>query len=197
VTISKVEHASCQARGLDTVLSSWEDFDRHRAGERADVLTVIEMDNHLATLHENRAGLLDLRLERFFAWARAHLRDNGRLFLQSLAVPKELLQDDGAREDYERLTDVAPWLGFSTLPQLIGHADRWFRVEQANDHSSDLLPTYEFWRASTNRSLAELRRLVGNDVLVHLRRQLDTLIWLAEREHLQLYRVVLRAKPGR
>jgi cyclopropane fatty-acyl-phospholipid synthase-like methyltransferase len=196
VTISRAEHESCRSKGLECVLTSWEDFDLRDgdAYENADVITAIELDNHLATLHENRAGLLDLRLSRFFAWARAHLRDGGRLFLQSLAVPDALLHDERFNDDYERLSDVAPWLGFSTLPQLVRCSDPFFRLEQALDHSSDLLPTYELWRANTNRSLPQLRRLIGDESLVYLRRQLDTLIWLAERERLQLYRLVLKAK---
>jgi cyclopropane fatty-acyl-phospholipid synthase-like methyltransferase len=196
VTISRAEHESCLAKGLDCVHTSWEEFDRRggQTGDRADAIAVIEMDNHLATLHENRVGLLDLRLSRFFAWARDHLRDDGRLFLQSLTVPDALLHDPAWKDDYDRLTDVAPLLGFSTLPQLVRCSDPYFAVEQVLDHSSDLLPTYEFWRGNTNRSLPELRQLVGDDVLVYLRRQLDTLIWLTERRRLRLYRLVLTAK---
>ncbi len=196
ITISRAEQQCCLSKGLECVLTSWEDFDRRDAAAHgaADVMTAIELDNHLATLHENRVGLLDLRLSRFFAWARAHLRDDGRLFLQSLAVPDALVHDERLNADYERLSDVAPWLGFSTLPQLVRCSDPFFRLEQALDHSSDLLPTYELWRTNTNRSLSELRPLVGDESLVYLRRQLDTLIWLAERERLQLYRLILRAK---
>jgi hypothetical protein len=94
------------------------------------------------------------------------------------------------------VTEAAPWMGFSTLPQIIRCADPFLAVDRLQDDSSDLLPTYAFWRANINRHLHELRLLMGTDLLVYLRRQLDTLIWLAESDLLQLYRVVLRAKPG-
>jgi cyclopropane fatty-acyl-phospholipid synthase-like methyltransferase len=139
-------------------------------------------------------GLLDLRLTRFFGWSRSRLRDDGRLFLQTLSVPEALLHDDAYRSVYDRVTESAPWVGFSTLPQLVRCADRFFTVEQVLDHSADLPATYAYWRGNINSRLHELRPLMGTDVLVYVRRQLDTMIWLAETGLLRLYRVAYRAK---
>ncbi|MGK5168912.1 AarF/UbiB family protein [Geodermatophilus sp. CPCC 205761] len=196
VTISRTEHEVCTARGLDVVLSSWEDADRHLAGRAGvfDAMAAIEMDGHLGTLHENRVGLFDLRLERFFAWAQAHLRTDGKLFVQTLSVPEQLLHDPAEAAEFERLTGALPWFGFSTLPQMIRCSDRYFAVEQVLDHSGDLLPTHAFWRDNVNRQLPDLRRIASDETIVLVRRQLDTLIGLAESGRLSLYRILLRAR---
>lgn len=198
ITISRAEHVACAEQGLDTVLSSWEDVDAHLGPDtpRFGAMAAIEMDVHLATLHENRVGLLDLRLERFFRWARSRLTDDGKLFVQTLSVPDRLLHDPQHAAEYDRLTDAAPWIGFSTLPQMIRCSDPDFSVEQVLDHSSDLLPTFAFWRDNITRQLPEIRELVRDETIVLVRRQLDILIGLAERERLQLYRILLRARAA-
>ncbi|MGY1701830.1 AarF/UbiB family protein [Geodermatophilus sp. SYSU D00766] len=198
ITVSRPEHEACTARGLEVVLSSWEDADRHLGDRRFDALAAVEMDLHLGTLHENRVGLLDLRLDRFFGWAHRHLRPGGGLFLQTLSVPEALLHDPSCADEFERLTDALPWTGFSTLPQVVRCSDRWFAAEQVLDHSGDLLPTYRFWRDNVNRQIPALREVVSDEVIVLVRRQLDALIGMAESGRLSLYRVLLRARetPG-
>ncbi|MFD2093624.1 AarF/UbiB family protein [Blastococcus deserti] len=196
ITVSKAEHDACVARGLDVVLSSWENADRHlgQDGSVFDAMAAVEMDVHLGTLHESRAGLLDLRLRRFFRWAADHLRADGRFFVQTLSVPEELLHDPARAGEYERLTDALPWIGFSTLPQMIRCSDADFAVEQVLDHSEDLAPTYEFWRDNVNQQLPALRKLARDETIVLIRRQLDTLMGMADRGTLSLYRMVLRAR---
>ncbi len=198
ITVSRAEHEACTSRGLDVLLSSWEDADRSLGGRPFDAIAAVEMDVHLGTLHESRVGLLDLRLDRFFGWAHRHLRPGGGLFVQTLSVPEALLHDPAHLDEFERLTDLLPWIGFSTLPQMVRCSDRWFSVEQVHDHSSDLLPTYRFWRDNVNRQLPALREVVRDEAIVLVRRQLDTLIGMAESGQLSLYRLLLRARdaPG-
>ena len=198
ITVSRAEHAVAVDRGLDVVLSSWEDADQHLpVGSRTfDAMAAVEMDVHLGTLHDNRVGLLDLRLERFFGWAAAHLRPEAPLFVQTLSVSEQLLHDPDRRAEFDRLSEILPWTGFSTLPQMVRCSDRWFSVRQVLDHSSDLLPSYIFWRDNVNRHLPELRRLAADETVVLVRRQLDALIGMAEQGQLSLYRILLRARPG-
>ena len=196
VTVSGAEHETCTARGLEVLLSSWEDADRHLGERRFDAMAAVEMDVHLGTLHENRVGLRDLRLERFFGWAHRHLHPRGGLFVQTLSVPEALLHDPARADEFERLTDLLPWIGFSTLPQMVRCSDRWFAVEQVHDHSSDLLPTYRFWRDNVNGQLPALRRLVRDESIVLVRRQLDALIGMAESGQLSLYRLLFRARDA-
>ncbi|MGY1717261.1 AarF/UbiB family protein [Geodermatophilus sp. SYSU D01106] len=196
VTISPAEHDVCQERGLDVLLTSWQDADRHLGHRqpRFQTMAAVEMDTHLGTLHESRVGLLDLRLARFFGWAHDHLEPGGRLLVQTLSVPGDLVRDEARRPEFERLSDLLPFTGFSTLPQMVAAADRWFTVEQVLDHSRDLLPTYEFWRDNVNRQLPSLRRVVRAETIVLVRRHLDTLIGLAESGTLRLHRLVLHAR---
>jgi cyclopropane fatty-acyl-phospholipid synthase-like methyltransferase len=198
ITVSSAEHEACTARGLDVVHSSWEDADRHlpEDGRVFDAMAAVEMDVHLGTLHENRVGLLDLRLQRFFRWAAHHLHPGGRLYVQTLSVAEELLHDPGSAAEYQRVTDALPWIGFSTLPQMIRCSDAHFSVEQVLDHSRDLVPTYEFWRDNVNRQIPALRQLVRDDTIVLIRRQLDTVIGMADQGTLSLYRLVLRVRRG-
>jgi predicted unusual protein kinase regulating ubiquinone biosynthesis (AarF/ABC1/UbiB family)/cyclopropane fatty-acyl-phospholipid synthase-like methyltransferase len=197
LTVSEAEYEAGTGRGLDVLLSSWEAADRRPpvADRRFDAIAAVEMDLHLGTLHESREGLLDLRLGRFFGWARAHLRPEGRLFVQTLSVSENLLHDSRQAADLERLIEALPWTGFSTLPQMVRCSDPHFTMEQALDHSTDLLPTLTFWRENVNRQLPALREIVADETIVLIRRHLDTLIGMAESGQLSLYRLLLRARP--
>jgi cyclopropane fatty-acyl-phospholipid synthase-like methyltransferase len=196
VTVSRAEHEVCRQRDLDVVFSSWQDADRHLGGRgpRFQTMAAIELDTHLGTLHENRVGLLDLRLARFFGWAHDHLEPGGRLLVQTLSVPGRLVRDEALSAEFQRSNDLLPSTGFCTLPQMVTAADRSFSVEQVLDHSSDLLPTFTFWRDNVNRQLPQLRRLMRAEHIVLMRRHLDVLIGLAEDETLRLHRLVLRAR---
>ncbi len=197
ITVSRAEHEVGVARGLDVVHSSWEDADQHLpVGARTfDAMAAVELDVHLGTLHDNRVGLLDLRLERFFGWASAHLQPGAPLFLQTLSVSEQLLHQPDRAAELDRLIGSLPWMGFSTLPQMVRCSDRWFSVQQVLDHSTDLLPTYRFWRDNVNRNLPALRRLAKDETVVLVRRQLDALIGMAEEQQISLYRILLRARP--
>ena len=196
VTISAAEHEVCRQRGVEAVLTSWEDADRHLAGRgpRFDTMAAIELDTHLGSLHENRVGLLDLRLARFFGWAHDHLAPGGRLLVQTVTAPASLVHDEEPGAEHRRLRELLPVTGFCTLPQLVTAADRCFSVEQVFDHSSDLLPSCSSWRDAVNRQLPQLRQVVPADDLLVVRRHLDALISLAESGTLHLHRLVLSAR---
>lgn len=196
ITISRAEYQACLEEGVAAVLTGWETADQHLAKpERFDAMTAIEMDPHLSTLRENEAGLAALRLERFFGWARSRLTDDGKLFLQTLSVSESFIQGADHREDFLRFTKAVPWIGFSTLPQVITCSDPFFAALRIFDHSEDLMPTFAFWRDRINRQLPAIRALTNNDELVViLRRQIDALIGLADGGQLQLYRLVLKAR---
>jgi cyclopropane fatty-acyl-phospholipid synthase-like methyltransferase len=196
ITISRAEHQACLEQGIAAVLSGWETADQHLAEPaRFDAMTAIEMDPHLATLRENEAGLAALRLERFFGWARSRLADHGKLFMQTLSVSESFLHGADQREDFLRFTRAIPWIGFSTLPQVISCSDPHFTTLRVFHHSEDLMPTFAFWRDRINRQLPAIRALTNNDELVvMLRRQLDALVGLVDLGQLQLYRLVLKAR---
>ena len=194
ITISPAEHEVCADRGLDVILSSWQDAARHLGGRRFRAMAAIEVDAQLGTLYENRIGLVDLRLSQFFGWARDHLVPGGGLLVQTLSVPRDLVHEGARAAEFERLTDLLPVTGFSTLPQMVGCSDPWFTVEQVLDHSADLLPSFAYWRDNVNTRLPELRRVVRADRIMLVRRHLDTLIGLAESGTLRLHRLLLRAR---
>ena len=196
ITISRAEHQACLEHGTAAVLTGWQTADQHLAKpERFDAMAAIEMDPYLATLRENEAGLAALRLERFFAWARSRLFNNGKFFLQTLSVSEGFIHGAEQREDFLRFTRAVPWIGFSTLPQVIKCSDPYFTALRIVDHSKDLMPTFACWRDRINRQLPAIRALTNNDELVvMLRRQLDALVGLVDGGQLQLYRVLLQAR---
>jgi predicted unusual protein kinase regulating ubiquinone biosynthesis (AarF/ABC1/UbiB family)/cyclopropane fatty-acyl-phospholipid synthase-like methyltransferase len=196
ITVSSAEVQACEDRGVPVLLTSWEASDRHllEGQDVFDAIAAVEMDVHMGTLHENREGLFDLRLRRFFEWADRHLAPGGRLFVQTLSVQESLLHDRAQSAEYERLTDALPFLGFSTLPQMIRCSDPHFVLEASLNQSEDLLPTFAFWRDNLNRQLPALRGLVRDEMIVFIRRELDALIGMTEDGQLSLYRLLMRKK---
>ncbi|NGX50601.1 MAG: putative protein kinase UbiB [Chlamydiae bacterium] len=196
ITISKNEHEVCKKEGLDTIWSSWEDSDKSKLQEYplADGMTVIEMLTHLGSLHENKVGLLEKRLERFFSWADRKLKEDGRLFIQCLNVDRDFLCDEKYVEDYNRIQNQLPWLGFTTLEQVISSSNRYFKINECENHSHDLLKTYYSMKRNVDRNFVELEKLIKPEIFSFLLKEADALIELSERDIISLHRIVLQKK---
>lgn len=189
ITVSRHEQEACLKRGLTALWTSWEESDRHlEAYPRASAMTAVEMLFHLASLHENKEGLLDLRLARFFRWAHARLLPGGRLFLQTLNIEDEFLHSERHRETYERVYRTLPWMGFTTVRQIKEAAGAHFDLIELSDHSADLLKTYVFWRENMDANAERLRALIKPRTLSLLRRELAMVMELSERGSLSLHR---------
>ena len=151
---------------------------------------------HLASLHECKEGLLDERLRRLFAWCHRRLRERGVLFLQVLNIREDFLSGKSHPELLRKTCESLPWMGFSTLRQITENAGPCFEIEEIQDGSSDLLPTYTYWDANRRLHEAKLRRLIEPRTYDLLCRELDTLLELSSRNLLSLNRITLRKVVG-
>ncbi len=193
ITISRFEHEACQQRQLATIWSSWEDFERDHGAHhpKAHAITAIEVLFHLANLHENREGLLVLRLSHFFAWAKQRLHDGGKLFLQTLNVVPEFISGTRHQEEYQRLTQALPWMGFTTVPQIQTCSAPFFTVIQQENHSADLAKTFTYMQTNIRTHEQRLRELVPADMYAYMEQELALLLELAQKGILQLHRWLL------
>jgi cyclopropane fatty-acyl-phospholipid synthase-like methyltransferase len=198
LTISRTEQELCASRQLDCLLTSWEDFE-HNAKDAypiADAMLAIEMFPHLASLHENREGLLDYRLRRFFEWARKRLDAGGRLFIQSLDISEAFLHDPAHEAQFLAVSRALPWIGFSTREQIKGLCAPHFHVTQHWDGTSDLRPTFQLWSQNMELHTATLERILKPSVLAHLRKELAIMMELVASGHLTLSRWLLTASTA-
>jgi predicted unusual protein kinase regulating ubiquinone biosynthesis (AarF/ABC1/UbiB family) len=197
ITISRVEYEVCLDRNLECVWSSWEEFDKitNNTYPTADAIVVIEILVHLASLFENKAGLFDMRLERFFSWCHKHLKDQGKLYIQALIVPTEYVNQTHHVDTYNKLIDILPFFGCTTLKQLMINADKYFYIKTLHNHSEDLLPTYEYFRQKIDENEAKLRKLIKPDVYEYINQELNALTELAQKGILNLNRILMIRKP--
>jgi predicted unusual protein kinase regulating ubiquinone biosynthesis (AarF/ABC1/UbiB family) len=196
ITVSRAEQQLCEQRGLECVWSSWEDFDRVAGGlyPPADAIIIIEMLAHMATLFENRAGLMDLRLQKLFRWCHARLRERGRLYLQVLDADSCFIDQRKHREVWREVSEQAPIIGFATLRQVVVNSDAWFEVLEIHDHSEDLLKTYDYFREQLAAHDEQLKQLLEPRLLELLHDEVGLLSGLAEKGILKLKRILLQRK---
>jgi predicted unusual protein kinase regulating ubiquinone biosynthesis (AarF/ABC1/UbiB family) len=201
ITISRFEHEACKLRQLDTLWSSWEDFERDHGANfpKADAITAIEVLFHLANLHENREGLLARRLSRFFEWTNLRLHDNGRLFLQTLNVVPAFISGENHQKEYARITAELPWIGFTTVPQILECAGPFYSVIAKEDHSEDLLKTFTYMQQNIHANETRLQELVPAAMYGYMQNELSLLIELSQKGILRLHRwlLVKQAKEAR
>lgn len=197
ISVNRIEHQACQHRGLESVWSSWQEFDRQYAEHYplADAMTVIEVLFHLATLYENRVGLLDKRLHSFFQWAASRLKPGGRLVIQSLNIDPGFIDGSRYQAEYQQITQDLPWIGFTTVPQLIHHSEGLFTLKQRHDHSADLLPTFRFWQNNVQQHQAALQDLIQPTLFAYMNLELRDMIQLAEKQILTLNRFQMIRNP--
>lgn len=195
ITISRIEHETCKKRGLNTVWSSWEEYQSEKVDfPQADAISAIELLFHIGSLHENKSGLVDCRLPRFFDWAHQQLKPGGRLFLQELIIDQDFLHDARYAEQYNDITTRQPWLGFNTLEQIRHHAEARFRVVNILSHHGDLIQTFCFQKSQIELHRTALEKLVAPELFRYLEEQIDILIALARQGVLRLNRILLE-KP--
>lgn len=198
ISVNRIEHEACQHRGLESVWTSWQEFDRHYGQQYplADAMTVIEVLFHLATLYENRVGLLDKRLHSFFQWAASRLKPGGRLVLQTLNIEPDLISGKRFQAEYQQITQDLPWIGFTTVPQIMHHSQGLFKITQQYNHSADLLPTFHFWDQNVLQHEAALKEMIAPELFNYMRLELRHLIQLAEKQILTLHRFqLIQCKP--
>ena len=196
LTISQAEYEACRERELDCLLMSWEDFNRMTYAHypQADALAVIEMLFHLATFRENKVGLLDMRLQKFFMFASQRLKDRGRVFIQSLNIIPEFIYAPEFQDEYEDLTEKLPWLGFAVWEQIMENASSYFHLASRSDDSNDLMQTFQFMMNGIEKNERELRRMINSIRYDALREQLDAVVSLADRGILRLNRSLLEKR---
>ena len=196
ITISRVEYNACRKKGLDVAWTSWEDFDSSGKNTypKANALTAVEILLHLGTLHENRVGLTDKRLERFFNWSQERLVDQGRLFIQALTIDPAFLFKEKHASDFQRITGMLPWLGFVSLNQIERHARPHFSIIENRNDSSDLLPTYQLWMKNIETDKAFLQKVIKKDLFKYLVDELNIFMELANKKILSLHRIVMEKK---
>ncbi len=198
ITISRTESEVCQKKGLNCIWSSWEEFDEAEGADKypkADSIIVVEILVHLATYFENRAGLLDIRLEKFFAWLHAHVKEGGQVYLQALTVTSEFINGTKEQEFYEKLTSELPMVGAVTFPQLVKHSDPYFIMKEARNDSEDLLATYNHFNEKIKTNAERLSEIMSKDMYHYVTTEMDLLMELAETKMMNLHRLLLVRKP--
>ncbi len=193
ITISRFEYETCLHKDLECMWTSWEQFGKNdeKSYPKADAMAVIEMLFHLATFYENKAGLLEKRLQRFFVWAHDRLTDGGKLFIQSLNISSDFLDKPCYQDDFQRITDIVPWLGFTTLKQIINCSEKYFEVQELCNNSTDLLSTCYIVKNRMSEHEVNLAQLIKPDIYKYMRQELDVIIELTERNLLSLNRILL------
>ena len=196
ITISKTEQKICTDRGLDCVWSSWEDFDNvvEKPYPLADAIIIIEILVHMATLFENQAGLMDLRLKKLFAWCHDKLKENGQLYIQVLNADSRFIKRTKYKSTYDSILKKAPILGFASVDQLVNTSDPYFDVKEIVDDSHDLLPTYHHFQEKFDKYNTRLSELLEPRLLSLMRLELNILTELAEKGIMRLHRILLQKK---
>lgn len=192
ITISREEFSECSAKGLHVLLSSWEDYGSVKTNQSFEGMAVIEMFLHMASFHENREGLLDLRLKRFYEWTPKVLARDARVFVQSITADERLFTDQRYALQLSRVIDKLPWIGFPTLNQMVSNAAPYLKVLKIWKCPIDLKKTFELWRNNINENRKQLRELVGEDVLEYIDSQFRETENLRELGLLSLDRVLFK-----
>jgi predicted unusual protein kinase regulating ubiquinone biosynthesis (AarF/ABC1/UbiB family) len=193
ITISKFERDVCHAKGLDAVHCSWENFEALHGKDYplADYVTAMEVLSHLGSVHENKVGLVRVRLSQFFDWLHKRVVPGGRVLLQEMMVTHEFLHGAAHVAAYTALTEELPWSGFTVLADVRAAAERYFDIEQCLDHSSDIVPTYDALLANFDANVAQLDTMVRPHVREVVRREMESYRKFAREGHIALHRIVL------
>lgn len=197
VTINRAEKKACEDKGLEIVRSAWEDFEKN-AGDQyppADYVTIVEVLSHLGSLHENRVGLVGERLRRLFKWLDQRVADNGRVYLQEMVVDHDLLHDSQRAADFQRVTTLLPWVGFTVLEQIISASAPWFEVLKCEEHTQDIPPTYHFFQSRVDTARERLNALLKPDVVAYIEGEIHGYRTLALDRTIKLYRICMQKKP--
>ncbi|WP_372370625.1 AarF/UbiB family protein [Candidatus Uabimicrobium sp. HlEnr_7] len=196
ITISKTEQRICAEQNLDCVWSSWEDFDNvvKTPYPLADAIIIIEILVHMATLFESRAGLMDLRLQKLFAWCSSKLKDQGKLYIQVLNADSRFIEGTKYKDTSNDILKKAPILGFASVKQLVTNSDPYFEVVEINNHSEDLLKTYYFFQSQFDKNEKKLAELLDPRFHKLMRMELNILTELAEKKIMKLHRLLLQKK---
>lgn len=194
VTISRVERDAAVARGINVVQSSWEEFEKNFGDDysRADYITIMEMLSHLGSLHENKVGLVEKHIGRLFAWLDQRLAPGGQLYIQELTIDPEFLTSEKYRADLERIGSELPWVGFTTYDQIIAGAKPYFDIELQYDHSTDLVPTYNFMISNIEAHLLKIKTIMDPELICFIKQQLHAYRGLSERGIVKLHRMTFR-----
>ncbi|BBM87952.1 AarF/UbiB family protein [Candidatus Uabimicrobium amorphum] len=196
VTISKTEQQLCVERGLDCVWSSWEDFDNvvEKPYPLADAIVIIEILVHMASIFENRAGLMDLRLQKLFEWCSGKLKDHGKLYIQVLNADSRFIEGLKHQETCNEIIEKAPILGFASVKQLVANSDPYFEVVEIHNHSEDLLKTYYYFQQQFDKHEKRFAELLDPKFHRLMRMELNILTELAEKKIMRLHRILLQKK---
>lgn len=193
ITISRFERDLCRERGLDAVHCSWENFEREFGHEypQADYMTVMEMLSHLGSVHENKTGLVRLRLARFFDWLDTRVRRGGRILFQEMMVTREFLDAPGHANSYQALVEELPWSGFTVFDEFQAAARGRFDFDLHEDHSADIVPTYDALISHFDANYEQLKQHVRAHALDVVRREMESYRKFAREGFISLHRMVL------
>ena len=196
VTIDKIEHQVCQDKGLESICTSWEDFENNIDEEfpLVNAITAIEVLYHLGSMNENRAGLVDRRLGNYFEWAYKRLDKSGKMFIQSLNINELYLHDNAYKNERSRIEAKVPWLGFTTLEQIQKHSADKFDILYQVDHSEDLLPTFKNQLDKIQQNETRLRQLIKPELFEYIIEEINVMIELSEKGYLKLNRILMFKK---
>jgi predicted unusual protein kinase regulating ubiquinone biosynthesis (AarF/ABC1/UbiB family) len=193
ITISRFERDLCRERGLDAVHCSWENFEREFGHEypQADYMTVMEMLSHLGSVHENKTGMVRLRLKRFFDWLDTRMQRGGRILFQEMMVTREFLDAPTHAASYNALVEELPWSGFTVFDEFQAAAKDRFDMDIHDDHSADIVPTYDALIERFDANYQQLKQHVRAHALDVVRREMESYRKFAREGFISLHRMVL------
>lgn len=171
LTLSPKQSESCRRHGLDVREVDWREVDPVSMGRFAGVISIGAFE-HFCSEKEYRLGLQEEIYDRFFRLCRALLREEGRLYLQTMTWGERIPEPDRISLAAPRGTDLnllatlrhfypGSWLPAS-FEQIARTARPCFEVLETKNGRLDYIETMRQWgrklaKPGLRKTLAALR----------------------------------------
>ena len=175
LTVSKKQTEYCRRRGLDVLLQDWKEANPGELGSYDGAISIGAFE-HFCSKEEYFNGQQERIYGDFFRFCHGILRDNGRLYLQTMlwgsnAPDFDKVKNDSTSGTPERimrvLLDLSSWWPPASKKQILKAAEPYFEFIESNNGRKDYVQTFEEWYKGWGRAL-KTKRVKTSFVLLRL-----------------------------
>jgi len=181
LTVSKRQFDYCREKGLNAYLQDWKETDSRQFGIFDEVISVGAFE-HFCSGQEYLDGKQDEIYKNFFKFCSNVLKDNGKIFLQTMIwgykVPEpdkdfDLNAQKGSDERIRaKILSLSSWWPPKSKEQVVRAAEPHFELIESNNGREDYIKTFrevylsyeKTWRGNFLSGVGDyLRCLVDSD----------------------------------
>ncbi|WP_019925140.1 cyclopropane-fatty-acyl-phospholipid synthase family protein [Nocardia sp. BMG111209] len=194
LTLSRDQYEVVRARPLDRIEVRLEHWNAHRPDEPYDAIFCVGALEHFVRFGLSRPQRT-AAYRAFFAHCHDILRPGGALVVQTIGKGNRPLDAAALAEVQFLANEIFPESEPPRLAELAHAAEKLFEIRSVVNHREHYARTCAEWLRRLRERHAEAERISGARVTEAYEQYLAASVRQFDREHLVLYRILLRRMP--